>query len=128
MASLQNYTTAIHGQQTPLLMEDCKVLLAPQCEIACHKFFRPCQSSKKSFLCPLIQLALHKAVLPQCDEECTQQQLHLDFPAQCSDFDWDADDHCKREDISPMLFRPGHPESPVGLDFDHEKASLGKFI
>ena len=57
----------------------------------------------------------------------TREQLHLDLPAECDDFDWDAGSTPSKNNISPIIFRPGQPESPLDLDFDHQRASLGKF-
>ena len=79
-----------------------------------------------SVSCPVIQVSLHSQVASFKDSGSTTKQLHLDLPAECNNFDWESEYDVTKDDISPMLFRPGHPESPIGIDFDHERASLGK--
>lgn len=79
--------------------------------------------------CPLVQLALHKVIVHSGNHSSTgkvRQQLHLDLPAECNGFDWDSDSTPNRDSISPILFRPGPQESPIDVNFDHERATLGK--
>ena len=79
----------------------------------------------RTVTCPTIQSTLNTVVTSQV--EFPRLEMRLALPAECSDFDWDSDcDGVKVDSISPMVFRPGQPESPVGVDFDHERASLGK--
>lgn len=76
--------------------------------------------------CPLIQTALHKLIASPDEGVSTRQQLYLDLPAECNDFDWDSEATPNKDDLSPILFRPGQLESPVVVEFDHMRASIGK--
>jgi hypothetical protein len=69
---------------------------------------------------PSVILSTLQALITCCNEDGLQ--LYLDLPAECDDFDWHSS---KRESVSPVLFRPDQPESPVGVDFDCARASLG---
>lgn len=94
------------------------------------ELFRLYHGSANSVCCPLVQSSLHELIASRNEAGCTEhtrQQLRLDLPAECNNFDWNSECDLKRDDISPMVFRPGQPESPVGVDFDHERASLGEF-
>ena len=47
----------------------------------------------------------------------------LDLPADSEPFDWQ---HKEREvDPIPTFVRPGKPESPVDINFDHSQAAFG---
>lgn len=102
------------------------------CAFSVHTFIlfslykRNLGSSRCAVSCPLIQLTLQKIIL--CDNEApnTRQQLQLDLPAECDGFDWDSEASPTRDSISPILFRPGLQESPIDVDFDHIRASLGE--
>ena len=77
---------------------------------------------------PIIQSMLHK-ITDKKESSCTgnvRDHLQLNLPAECNDFDWDTQSTSSNESISPLFFRPGQPESPLDLDFDHRRASLGK--
>ena len=57
----------------------------------------------------------------------TSSQRVLDLPADVEPFDWQ---HKERED-GPLpaanFVRPGKPESPVDINFDHSQAAFGKY-
>lgn len=51
-------------------------------------------------------------------------QQALDLPVDSEPFDWQ---HEVREMVPPATFvRPGKPESPVDINFDHSQAAFGK--
>ena len=54
----------------------------------------------------------------------TRHQLHLDLPAECNNFEWNFENSL--DTISPMEFRPGLPESPISIEFDYGRATLGE--
>lgn len=77
----------------------------------------------------MILSSLHEVVHKKKNASTSiiREHLHLDLPAECNDFDWDTEGTPNNESISPILFRPGQPESPLDLEFDHKRASLGNF-
>ena len=50
----------------------------------------------------------------------------MSLPADCNNFDWDSGNSPDINFASPM-FRPDQPESPIVINFDHERAIIGKF-
>lgn len=56
----------------------------------------------------------------------TNSQRVLDLPADAEPFDWQ---HKEREEgplTAANFVRPGKPESPVDINFDHSQAAFGK--
>lgn len=90
--------------------------------------FRLLERRDTSVTCPVILSCLRSLIASPSEEGSVRLQLRLDLPADCNDFDWDSESGARRDSISPILFRPGQPESPVGLHFDHERASLGMCV
>lgn len=89
------------------------------------------KSSGYPVSCPLVQSLLLRVSGQgssySLDTGKIRQRLHIDIPAECNDFDWDSASSPNRESISPILFRPGPQESPINVNFDYERASLGEF-
>ena len=57
----------------------------------------------------------------------TKSHLNLDLPAECNNFDWnEGKEPIELNDMSPIVFKPTQPDSPIGLDFDQRRAVIGK--
>ena len=52
--------------------------------------------------------------------------LTLDLPADSEPFDWQH--KVKEVDPIPTFVRPGKPESPVDINFDHSQAAFGNLV
>ena len=50
----------------------------------------------------------------------------LDLPADSDPFDWQQKE--KEIDPVPNFVRPGKPESPVDINFDHSQAAFGELV
>lgn len=50
------------------------------------------------------------------------QYPSVDLPVDSEGFDWSVE---VSMEIAPSLFRPTKPESPVDINFDHNRAAMG---
>ncbi len=87
--------------------------------------------SADGLFCQTISWKFNQAVKHFSEElhpnQKTKIHLNLDLPAECNTFDWsDPKETPILDDMSPIVFKPTLPDSPIGPNFDQGRAIMGK--